>query len=189
LPPRNGSLGLSTARRTPRSVFFFSDFYLVKSFAASNVLTLGGAVMKSFFKYFKKSQKKYSTCSETDKERKVIASIPLPELASHVGNNVEVHYLDFDQPQIEIARIGSVPNDNAFYLTVDGVEMHITYWHIEHSDGRVSGVKMIKSGDRVLYENKQIPFDYDIARKKGFRKSDDGPARRMTREYLNGDFG
>lgn len=145
--------------------------------------------MKSILKFFKGKQHQLPDISAPKKKNKSCDSFTVPDVALKVGESVEVHYLDAGLPQIEIARVGAAPNRNSFYLTSDGSDLHITYWHQKHSDGRISGVKMIKSGGRVLYENSKIPFNYESARKKTPRTQIDGPARLMTREYLSGKFG
>lgn len=145
--------------------------------------------MKTFFKRLLGGRTRHIGDARPQENTETRNLFPLSELASRVGQPVEVHYLDFGLPQIEVARIGPLTDRNAFYLSCDGTEMHITYWHQTHSDGRVSGVKMIKSGDRVLYRNENMPFDYEHAMRCGVRTDAGGPARVMTREYLRGSFG
>jgi len=145
--------------------------------------------MKSILKFFKGNQHKPPNISAPKNKKNCCDLLTVPDVALKVGDNVEVHYLDAGLPQIEIARVGAVPNRNSFYLTFDGSDLHITYWHQKHSDGRISGVKMIKSGGRVLYENGDIPFNYESESTKASRTQADGPARLMTREYLSGKFG
>jgi hypothetical protein len=114
---------------------------------------------------------------------------PLSEIEKHFGEVIEVHYLDLGLPQIVRARLNSRPTGEAFYVSLNGSDMNIVYWENRHSDGRVSGVRMIKQQDQVLYNNEGVPFDYGAAEKHDDAYTTPGPMRRLTREYLSGAFG
>jgi hypothetical protein len=114
---------------------------------------------------------------------------PVHVLSERIGEPLEVHYLDQGSPQVMEAELASRPNDHFFYLTLDKTDMSIVYWYTPHADGRLSGVKLIKKGDSVLYENNQIEFDYERAEFFSNEHPVNKPMRMITREYLTGMFG
>ncbi len=114
---------------------------------------------------------------------------PLEDLACYIGQTLEVHYLDMDSPQIETSRLLARPSASGFYLSSADSEMHITYWHNRHTDGRISGVKLIMHKGTVLYRDDRLPFDYESAREREPHLPQRGPVRKRTREYLSGAFG
>ncbi len=114
---------------------------------------------------------------------------PLNMLAQHVGEPIEVQYVDLGLPQIMQGKLNSSPSDSAFYVSLDETHMNIVYWYNTHADGRVSGVKLIKYAGDVVYRNNELPFDYDIAERYEQGQHISGPIRMMTREYLKGVFG
>ena len=114
---------------------------------------------------------------------------PISTLSEHIGKRMEVHYLDLNTPCVEDATLGTAPSDKCFYLSLDGVERHIVYWNNVHGDGRLSGVKLIKLNEDIVYCNDNILFDYQDAVRYNPDTLLNGPARKMTREYLKGVFG
>ncbi len=142
--------------------------------------------VKSMFDKIMGKPSQQFRASTSDKKS---GSYPLQVLIDNIGKNFEVHYLDLDQPHVEESALGSRPTDNFFYLSHEGVERHIVYWNTQHSDGRVSGVKLIKKDGAVVYVNESMPFDYQSAVRYEKGSFKHGPTRKMTQEYLEGVFG
>lgn len=116
-------------------------------------------------------------------------AFPVDVLAGYVGQNLELHYVDAGRPQIETARLMSIPAGHFFYMSYDGINQHIVYWHVRHADGRISGVKRILHEGHTVYENDDLPFDQPAASRTHIMRVSRGPSRTMTREYLSGLFG
>jgi len=135
----------------------------------------------------KKKNKAASRSAGTGQDAE--GSYPLAALSKHIGELLEVHYIDFGLPQILEAKLYAPPNDNIFYISLDESDLNIVYWYNRHMDGRLSGVRMIKRGGNILYRNDTLPFDYDRAEHLEYHQGLRGPTRMMTREYLSGKFG
>ena len=116
-------------------------------------------------------------------------SFPVDALAGYVGQSLELHYLDAGMPQIETARLLTMPTGHFFYMSYDGINQHIVYWYARHNDGRISGVKRIVHEGQTIYENDDLPFDQGVADEFKIARASSGPSRIMTREYLSGMFG
>jgi hypothetical protein len=114
---------------------------------------------------------------------------PVQALTQHVGEDIEVHYMDAGLSQIIDAHLSSSPNEKSFYLSLNDMDTNIVYWYAQDSDGLVSGVKLIKLHGEILYNNDSLPFDYEKAEHHGHDRNATGPIRKRTREYLSGKFG
>ncbi len=114
---------------------------------------------------------------------------PVQVLTQHVGEDIEVHYMDAGLSQIIDAHLNSSPNEKSFYLSLNDMDTNIVYWYAQDSDGLVSGVKLIKLRGEILYNNDALPFDYERAEHHGHDRNASGPIRKRTREYLSGKFG
>ena len=145
-----------------------------------------GAFNDIFHKIFDRQQKKTPGEQKTDH---AAAKPPVQILTQHVGKNLEVHYMDAGLPQILDAHLTSSPNENSFYLSLNGLDTNIVYWYAKDFDGLVSGVKLIKANGEILYTNDALPFDYKRVEHHGHDSIFHGPIRKKTREYLNGKFG
>ena len=145
-----------------------------------------GAFNDIFHKIFDHQQKKIPAEQKTDH-----ASLrrPVQALTQHVGEDIEVHYMDAGLSQIIDAHLTSSPNEKSFYLSLNDMDTNIVYWYAKDSDGLVSGVKLIKLHGEILYNNDSLPFDYEKAEHHGHDRSATGPIRKRTREYLSGKFG
>lgn len=114
---------------------------------------------------------------------------PITVLCDKIGEPLEVHYLDQGIPQVMEAQLASRPNDQFFYISLHKSNMGIVYWNTTHADGRHSGVKLIKQGGKVIYENIHMEFDYSRAEHFSRKRAGTMPMRTITREYLTGMFG
>jgi hypothetical protein len=115
--------------------------------------------------------------------------LPVQALTKHVGETLEVHYMDAGLSQVITASLSSPPNKKNFYLTLNDNTTTILYWYNHESDGSVSGVKLIKVEKELLYTNDALPFNYEKAERHGHDQIFQGPIRKKTRDYLSGKFG
>ena len=82
-----------------------------------------------------------------------------PDLSSHVLNGeMELHYLDFGRSQIRKGQLVVAPGDEFIYFG-NKASYALAFWD-STMQGQRSGIRLIKKGGGVLYENKEIPFDY-----------------------------
>lgn len=147
--------------------------------------------MGSFFELMRRRMFSQTTPSsaKVSGQHTQASNCPVDGLESLVGDIIEVHYIDAGRCGIETGRLYSKPTQSSFYLSSDGLDMHIVYWYTTHSDGRISAVKLIKHSDTVLYSNDGLDFDYEHVHLCGHITVSCGPIRMMTQEYLNGVFG
>ena len=115
--------------------------------------------------------------------------LPVQALTKHVGEALEVHYMDAGLSQIIDAHLTSLPSEKSFYLSLNDMDTNIVYWYDKDSSGLLSGVKLIKLRGEILYNNDALPFDYEKAEHHGPDCISSGPIRKRTREYLSGKFG
>jgi|GEM_PF-3813663 len=139
-----------------------------------------------FHKFFDRQQIKTTAGQKPDH---AVARPPVQALTQHVGEDIEVHYMDAGLSQIIDAHLTSSPNEKSFYLSLNDMDTNIVYWYDKDSNGLVSGVKLIKARGEILYTNDTLPFDYDKAEHHGHGYISPGPIRKKTREYLSGKFG
>ena len=145
-----------------------------------------GAFNDIFHKIFDRQQKRTPAGQKTNYTG---ASPPVQALTKHVGEDIEVHYMDAGLSQIIDAHLTSSPNEKSFYLSLNNMDTNIVYWYDKDPSGLVSGVKLIKAGGEILYNNNALPFDYEKAEHHGRDSISQGPIRKRTREYLSGKFG
>ena len=147
---------------------------------------MGALFNDIFHKIFDRQQKRKLAEQKTENPS---ARPPVQVLTEHLGEDLEVHYMDAGLSQIIDAHLNSSPNEKSFYLSLNDMDTSIVYWYAKDSDGLVSGVKLIKLRGEILYNNDALPFDYEKAEHHGHDLSARGPIRKRTREYLSGKFG
>jgi hypothetical protein len=147
---------------------------------------MGSLFNDIFHKIFDRQQTRKPVQNQTDNAG---VRRPLQVLTQHVGEDLEVHYMDAGLSQIIDAHLTSLPSEKSFYLSINDMDTNIVYWYAQDTDGLVSGVKLIKLRGEILYNNDALPFDYERAEHHGHDRNAYGPIRKRTREYLSGKFG
>jgi hypothetical protein len=86
---------------------------------------------------------------------------PIEELASHVGEQLEFHYLNQDIAKIEIATLLTKPTEEMMYIGSNDMHMHALMWMTRSATSKKQdSIRLIKDLEgKVLYENPEIPFE------------------------------
>ena len=114
---------------------------------------IGGVTISILEKIFGREESQKQTENQKTK-------YPLAELEKCVGEMIEVHHLDLNIPKITTETLKCPPNEVFFYLE-KGSHSHLVYWDDSSFNGQRTAVKLIKDHQgKVIYENKEIPFDY-----------------------------
>jgi hypothetical protein len=90
---------------------------------------------------------------------------PIEKLRQHVDEEIEVHYINQDTFKIIRDPLRNM-NDASFYMG-SGCHRYIMQWNEKDFHGHLNAIKKIISKDgEILYENKELEFDYSNIHKK-----------------------
>lgn len=113
---------------------------------------IGGIIISILEKIFGKEESQKQTENQKTK-------YPLAKMEKHVGEKIEVHRLDLGVPKITTETLKCSPNEDFFYLG-EGNYSYLIPWDDSSFNGKRSAVKLIKCRGELIYENREIPFDY-----------------------------
>jgi hypothetical protein len=94
--------------------------------------------------------------------------LPLAELAKHVGEPIEVRYINQDIPKIasivDGTKLVSLPNENSFYISKGGQGYFIVHWYAKDTRGKLDAIKSIKLSDgQIIFENSNLDYHPHLA--------------------------